>query len=204
VYDFDSTGHLGDVLAPTLVLHRRNDRAHPFALGKDVARRIRNARFVGARGRRPLPRGAATADAVVRETLAFLGVARRCRRPARSGRRRPPHRARARGAAARRARQTDAEIAPQLVLSTHTVHRPHREHPHEARRPSRTAAAAWALQRANLRLRPPQAADGCRGWPVPATRVGRIRRFPARRIGVDCRPVPHTVRRQDEARNHTM
>ena len=73
VYDFDSTGHLGDVLAPTLVLHRRNDRAIPFALGKDVARRIRNASFVALEGVDHFPwRG--DADAVVRETLAFLGV----------------------------------------------------------------------------------------------------------------------------------
>ena len=73
VYDFDSTGHLGDVLAPTLVLHRRNDRAIPFALGKDVARRIRNARFVALEGVDHFPwRG--DADAVVRETLGFFGV----------------------------------------------------------------------------------------------------------------------------------
>ena len=55
VYAFDSTGHLGDVLAPTLVLHRRADRAIPFALGKDVARPHPQRPLRGARGRRPLP-----------------------------------------------------------------------------------------------------------------------------------------------------
>jgi len=73
VYEFDSTGHLGDVLAPTLVLHRRDDRAIPFALGKDVAARIRNARFVPLEGDDHFPwRG--DAESVARETLGFLGV----------------------------------------------------------------------------------------------------------------------------------
>jgi len=145
VYDFDSTGHLGDVLAPTLVLHRRNDRAIPFALGKDVARRIRNARFTALEGDDHFPwRG--DADAVVRETLAFLGAPVDAA-PARSGpgaarlteREREVLRLVARG-------QTDAEIAAELVLSTHTVHRHIANIRTKLGVPSRTAAAAWALR----------------------------------------------------------
>jgi pimeloyl-ACP methyl ester carboxylesterase len=43
VYEFDSTGHLGRVTVPTLVLHRRSDRAIPFALGRDLADRPSSA-----------------------------------------------------------------------------------------------------------------------------------------------------------------
>ena len=145
VYDFDSTGHLGDVLAPTLVLHRRNDRAIPFALGKDVARRVRNARFVALEGVDHFPwRG--DADAVVRETLAFLGdpveavpASRSAGAAQLTDREREVLRLVAQGL-------TDAEIAARLVLSTHTVHRHIANIRTKLDVPSRTAAAAWALR----------------------------------------------------------
>lgn len=155
VYDFDATGHLGDVLAPTLVLHRRDDRAIPFALGKELAGRIRNARFVALEGDDHFPwRG--DADAVVRETLAFLGVhvehapasvaAAAVGRSGTAGtaarlteREREILRLVARG-------ETDAEIAAHLVLSTHTVHRHIANIRTKLGVPSRTAAAAWALR----------------------------------------------------------
>ena len=147
VYDFDSTGHLGDVLAPTLVLHRRDDRAIPFALGKDVAARIRDARFVALEGDDHFPwRG--DADAVVRETLAFLGVPVDMAPPAAAAhatavhltdREREVLRLVARG-------ETDAEIAAGLVLSPHTVHRHIANIRTKLGVPSRAAAAAWALR----------------------------------------------------------
>lgn len=149
VYGFDATGHLGDVLAPTLVLHRRADRAIPFALGKDVASRIRNARFVALEGDDHFPwRG--DADAVVRETLDFLGVPVAAPRPSAAGaagagaarltdREREVLRLVARG-------ETDAEIAARLVLSAHTVHRHIANIRTKLGVPSRTAAAAWALR----------------------------------------------------------
>lgn len=146
VYDFDSTGHLGDVLAPTLVLHRRDDRAIPFALGKDVATRIRNARFVPLEGDDHFPwRG--DSESVARETLAFLGApVEAAPSPSTPGavtrltdREREVLRLVARG-------ETDAEIAADLVLSTHTVHRHIANIRTKLGVPSRTAAAAWALR----------------------------------------------------------
>ncbi|WP_136709275.1 alpha/beta fold hydrolase [Agromyces sp. H66] len=149
VYAFDASGHLGDVLAPTLVLHRRADRAIPFALGKDVAGRIRNARFVALEGDDHFPwRG--DVDAVVRETLDFLGVPVETPRPNAAGaagagaarlteREREVLRLVARG-------ETDAEIAARLVLSAHTVHRHIANIRTKLGVPSRTAAAAWALR----------------------------------------------------------
>ncbi|MEV1132136.1 alpha/beta fold hydrolase [Agromyces sp. NPDC049794] len=154
VYEFDATGHLGDVLAPTLVLHRRGDRAIPFALGKDMAGRIRNARFVALEGDDHYPwRG--DSGAVVRETLSFLGVPVEALQPSSAGagasagvgagaarlteREREVLRLVARG-------ETDAEIAARLVLSTHTVHRHIANIRTKLGVPSRTAAAAWALR----------------------------------------------------------
>jgi pimeloyl-ACP methyl ester carboxylesterase/DNA-binding CsgD family transcriptional regulator len=147
VYDFDSTGHLGDVLAPTLVMHRRNDRAIPFALGKDVASRIRNARFVALEGVDHFPwRG--DADAVVRQTLAFLGAAPDASTTAVGEASGPAHLTdREREVLRHVARgETDVEIARHLVLSTHTVHRHIANIRTKLGVPSRTAAAAWALR----------------------------------------------------------
>ena len=147
VYDFDATAHLGDVLAPTLVLHRRSDRAIPFALGKDVAARIRDARFVALEGDDHLPwRG--DSDAVAREALAFLGAPVATPEPGATvpaaaarltEREREVLRLVARG-------ETDAEIASILVLSAHTVHRHIANIRTKLGVPSRTAAAAWALR----------------------------------------------------------
>ena len=145
VYEFDSTGHLGDVLAPTLVLHRRADRAIPFALGKDVAARIRNARFVALEGDDHFPwRG--DAESVARETLGFLGAPVDVARATAPGgaarlteREREVLRLVARG-------ETDSEIATSLVLSPHTVHRHIANIRTKLGVPSRTAAAAWALR----------------------------------------------------------
>ncbi|HEY6800023.1 MAG TPA: helix-turn-helix transcriptional regulator, partial [Agromyces sp.] len=90
------------------------------------------------------------ADAVVRETLAFLGVAvdapvptagaAATSRPAHlTDREREVLRLVARG-------ETDAEIATHLTLSAHTVHRHIANIRTKLGVPSRTAAAAWALR----------------------------------------------------------
>ena len=61
------------VAAPTLVLHRRDDRAIPFRLGRDLAARIPGARLVPLAGRSHFPY-AGDAAAVVRAILEFLGA----------------------------------------------------------------------------------------------------------------------------------
>jgi pimeloyl-ACP methyl ester carboxylesterase/DNA-binding CsgD family transcriptional regulator len=64
---------LDEVAAPTLVLHRRADRAIPYRLGRDLAARIPHARLVSLEGRSHWV-FAGDAAAVVREILGFLGV----------------------------------------------------------------------------------------------------------------------------------
>jgi pimeloyl-ACP methyl ester carboxylesterase/DNA-binding CsgD family transcriptional regulator len=119
-YALDATDHLAAVTVRTTVLHRKDDRAVPFALGVDVARRIRGSKFVELEGADHFAwRGdaAAVADA----TLRALGH----HVPAKPV---PPGRA----AITDREREilhlvaeglTDAQIGERLVLSRHTVHR---------------------------------------------------------------------------------
>ncbi|WP_369690033.1 alpha/beta fold hydrolase [Nocardia harenae] len=119
-YDLDATGYLAAVSVPTTVLHRRDDRAVPFTLGRDVARRVRGSTFVELTGDDHFPwRG--DAAAVAAATLRGLGHPVRTR-PA------PPGPA----AVTEREREilhlvtaglTDAQIGERLTLSPHTVHR---------------------------------------------------------------------------------
>ena len=70
-YELEVEGLLDRVAAPTLVLHRRDDRAIPYRLGRDLAARIPGARLVSLAGRSHLPY-AGDAAAVVGAILAFL------------------------------------------------------------------------------------------------------------------------------------
>jgi pimeloyl-ACP methyl ester carboxylesterase/DNA-binding CsgD family transcriptional regulator len=64
---------LDRVAVPTLVLHRRGDRAIPYPLGRELAARIPGARLVSLAGRSHMP-FAGDAAAVAREILEFLGI----------------------------------------------------------------------------------------------------------------------------------
>jgi pimeloyl-ACP methyl ester carboxylesterase/DNA-binding CsgD family transcriptional regulator len=66
---------LDRVPTPTLVLHRRDDRAIPYRLGRDLAARIPDARLVTLSGRSHFPH-AGDAAAVVDGILEFLGEPR--------------------------------------------------------------------------------------------------------------------------------
>lgn len=143
VYAFDATPYLPRVTVPTLVLHRRGDRAIPFALGRDVARRVPGSEFVALDGVDHFPwRG--DAEAVAGAVLRFLGVS-------------VPARASAAPAAELSERElevlrliaqgrTDAQIAQALTLSAHTVHRHVANIRTKLGVPSRSAAAAWAAE----------------------------------------------------------
>jgi pimeloyl-ACP methyl ester carboxylesterase/DNA-binding CsgD family transcriptional regulator len=73
-YDTDVTGLLALVTAPTLVLHRREDRAIPYRAGRELAAQIPGARLVSLPGRSHFPHVGDSA-AVVRAVLEFLGTA---------------------------------------------------------------------------------------------------------------------------------
>lgn len=73
-YETDVAGLLPRVAAPTLVMHRRDDRAIPYRAGRDLAAQIPGARLVSLPGRSHFPY-VGEAAAVVRAILEFLGEA---------------------------------------------------------------------------------------------------------------------------------
>jgi pimeloyl-ACP methyl ester carboxylesterase/DNA-binding CsgD family transcriptional regulator len=120
VYAFDVRDQLDEIEVPTLVLHRRDDRAIPFALGQDVAARIPGAAFVPLDGTDHLPwRG--DAEGLIRPVREFLGAGRRARRPGS-----PHHELSERELEVLRLVAqgfSDQEIARRLGISAHTAHR---------------------------------------------------------------------------------
>ncbi len=74
-YDLDVTEALTRISAPTLVLHRRGDRAAPIAQGRAVAAAIPGAALVELDGRSHLP-AFGDVDAVVDRVRRFLGLPR--------------------------------------------------------------------------------------------------------------------------------
>lgn len=148
VYDHDARDVLGTIRAPTLVLHRRDDRAIPFALGQDLAARIPGARFEALEGADHFPwRGAGAA--VARAVAAFL-AGEDLEAPSGES---PPAGV---DSLSRRELEvldlvadglTDAQIAERLTLSPHTVHRHVSNIRTKLGVPSRAAAAARAARR---------------------------------------------------------
>lgn len=127
---------------PTLVVHRRGDRAIPLAAGEELAT-LANAQFVELAGDSHMPWYGDTAE-VVGAIAPFLGIATDSSDDGSgveelSARERDVLRLVAEGL-------SDAEIARRLVLSPHTVHR----HVANIRRKlnlhSRAAAAAYAAR----------------------------------------------------------
>jgi pimeloyl-ACP methyl ester carboxylesterase/DNA-binding CsgD family transcriptional regulator len=155
VYRFDAAAHVGDVATPAVVLHRREDRAIPFELGRELAAQLPGASFVALDGADHFP-WFGDSDAVLRATLRALGI---------EG-----------GAAAGPAPETDPapeegqeltsretevlalvasglsdrEIAERLVLSPHTVHRHVANVRTKLGLPTRAAAVAAATKRGLL------------------------------------------------------
>ncbi|MGZ4667089.1 MAG: alpha/beta fold hydrolase [Blastococcus sp.] len=71
-YEIDVVDLLARVAAPTLVVHRRDDRAIPYRAGRELAAQIPGARLVSLPGRSHFP-FVGDAAAVVRAVLEFLG-----------------------------------------------------------------------------------------------------------------------------------
>ena len=146
VYRNDVRDQLALVKAPTLVVHRREDRAVPYRLGREVAAGITGAALVPLEGSAHFP-WAGDADSVVRALRSVLTV----HAP-------PEGPADAEPAAALLSRRehevltlvanglTDGEIAEQLIVSPHTVHRHVANIRHKLGRGSRTAAVAEAAR----------------------------------------------------------
>jgi pimeloyl-ACP methyl ester carboxylesterase/DNA-binding CsgD family transcriptional regulator len=141
VYAVDVSAELAAVACPVTVVHRRSDRAVPYAVGRRLAAALPAATFVPVAGSAHLP-WYEDAAAVVRACRRGLGDA-------------PPPAADDVAALSEREREvlalvasglTDPEIAEQLVLSSHTVHR----HVANVRRKlgatSRSAAVAEAVR----------------------------------------------------------
>jgi pimeloyl-ACP methyl ester carboxylesterase/DNA-binding CsgD family transcriptional regulator len=145
VYRLDVRTHLSLVRSPALVVHRRDDRAVPYRLGREVAASIPGAALVSLPGSAHFP-WHGDVDSVARACREALG-------PVQS----PPHQpcgpepillsGREReilGCIARGLH--DREIAEQLVLSPHTVHRHVANIRRKLGRTSRTAAVAEAAR----------------------------------------------------------
>ncbi|HEX6460876.1 MAG TPA: alpha/beta fold hydrolase [Thermoleophilaceae bacterium] len=151
VYSVDVRDELSRVQAPTLVLHRRDDRAIAYGLGRELAAAVPGARLFTLAGSQHLPwRGdAAAVVAAVGEFLDGHPASLREPQPDDDGaavltdREVEVLRLVARGL-------SDGEIAERLVVSPHTVHRHVANVRAKLREPSRAAAVATAARRGLL------------------------------------------------------
>jgi pimeloyl-ACP methyl ester carboxylesterase/DNA-binding CsgD family transcriptional regulator len=145
IYRTDVRAALPLVQAPTLVVHRRGDRAIPYALGRELAAAIPGAALVPLDGSAHFP-WVGDAQSVARALRSALDPADT---PAASAaipatvtlsvREREVLALVAQGL-------NDHEIAAQLVVSPHTVHRHVANIRHKFGRSSRTAAVAEAAR----------------------------------------------------------
>lgn len=145
VYRLDIRAHLPLVRRPALVMHRRGDRAVPSRLGREVAAGIAGSTFIPLQGSAHLP-WHGDIDSVVRACRQALGPVQPSS-PLASGPEAVQLSCREREILACVARGLgDREIAEQLVLSPHTVHRHVSNIRRKLGRTSRTAAVAEAAR----------------------------------------------------------
>jgi pimeloyl-ACP methyl ester carboxylesterase len=135
---------LAKVNAPTLVVHRRGDRAIPYDLGREIAATIPGAALIPLEGNAHFAWAGDTQSVAraMRSVLAPEAPARVAGEPAAvllSGREREVLALVAAGL-------SDQEIADQLVVSYHTVHRHVANIRRKLGRGSRTAAVAEAAR----------------------------------------------------------
>lgn len=145
VYRIDVRAQLPVVRALALVVHRRDDRAVPFRLGREVAAAIPGATFIPLQGSAHFPWDG-DVDSVVRACREALGPVQSSQHHASepepvllSPREREILACVASGL-------SDRDIAEQLVLSAHTIHRHVANIRRKLGRTSRTAAVAEAAR----------------------------------------------------------
>jgi pimeloyl-ACP methyl ester carboxylesterase/DNA-binding CsgD family transcriptional regulator len=145
IYRSDVRDDLDRVRAPTVVVHRRGDRAIPYEQGRALAAGIPGAKLIPLDGSAHFP-WAGDAASVARAMRSFMSPG------AHDG---PSPGASADVALSAREREvlelvanglSDREIAEQLNLSPHTVHRHVANIRHKLGRGSRTAAVAEATR----------------------------------------------------------
>jgi pimeloyl-ACP methyl ester carboxylesterase/DNA-binding CsgD family transcriptional regulator len=166
VYRFDVSARLADVRPGAIVLHRREDRAIPFALGRDLAAALPDATFIALDGADHFP-WFGDSDQFLRAAFDALGIEERPESIAPS---RPASPTAASGADAdepttdageltKREAEiltlvaqglSDREIADRLFLSPHTVHRHVANVRTKLGLPTRAAAVAEATARGLL------------------------------------------------------
>lgn len=162
VYGFDASDRLGAVAAPAVVLHRREDRAVPFELGRELAAALPDASLVALDGADHYP-WFGDSDAVLRAALRALGVEADAAVDPEPGPRPgtgepDPTPTPGQDLTSREAEilalvangLSDREIAERLVLSPHTVHRHVANVRTKLGLPTRAAAVAAAAKRGLL------------------------------------------------------
>jgi pimeloyl-ACP methyl ester carboxylesterase/DNA-binding CsgD family transcriptional regulator len=138
---------LGEITAPTLVLHRSEDRVVPIGLGRALAALIPTARFQALEGHFHLP-WLGDREELLRSVGSFLGFTPPPLEEAEQGAD-PPVALTAREIEVLRLVAeglNDSGIAQRLVLSSHTVHRHVANIRTRLGAPSRAAAAAYATR----------------------------------------------------------
>jgi pimeloyl-ACP methyl ester carboxylesterase/DNA-binding CsgD family transcriptional regulator len=155
VYGFDVAARLGSVRANAVVLHRREDRAIPFELGRELAAGLPEATFVGLEGADHFP-WLGDSEPILHAALLAIGAAEDGSPLTQRG-----DQAQLPGQDDLTKRETevlglianglsDREIAERLVLSPHTVHRHVANVRTKLGLPTRAAAVAAAARRGLL------------------------------------------------------
>jgi pimeloyl-ACP methyl ester carboxylesterase/DNA-binding CsgD family transcriptional regulator len=155
VYSFDVTARLGDVTTPAAVLHRREDRAIPFELGRELAAELPEASLVALDGADHFP-WFGDSDSVLRAALNALSVDGAT--AVAPGPMSDPAPMNGQDLTSRETEilalvasgLSDREIAERLVLSPHTVHRHVANVRTKLGLPTRAAAVAAATKRGLL------------------------------------------------------
>jgi pimeloyl-ACP methyl ester carboxylesterase/DNA-binding CsgD family transcriptional regulator len=151
VYRFDVADQVAAVRVPTVVLHRRDDRAIPFALGRQLAAELPDATFVALGGADHYP-WYGDAEQALRATLGALGIedADASAAPALAAAPTAPQDLTDRETEVLSLIATglsDREIAERLVLSPHTIHRHVANLRTKLGLPTRAAVVAAAARR---------------------------------------------------------